>query len=149
MSKKWLIIIVLVIVFIVANVATVVYTSTPSFCASCHIVTPSVDSWSVSEHNQTTCLKCHADPGMIGYMKAKLGGVMEMYIWYTQDVTREDLENKNVHVNPDSCLKCHKDIKEDGTHLLHASMLGNCVTCHQGVGHGVETQSCGDCHEGM
>lgn len=48
------------------------YTSQPNFCASCHQIKPNVVSWSVGPHNDVTCLKCHADPGTVGYVKRKV-----------------------------------------------------------------------------
>ena len=150
MSKKFIIIIGIVVLLIVVNVGALKYTSTPGFCGSCHYMEESVDSWEVSEHYAvTTCLDCHSDPGMIGYLMAKMNGLKELYVHVTSDITRADVEAMDVHVNPESCLQCHEQVKDDGTHQLHANM--NCEDCHIGIGHGADVDliDCGECHPGM
>ena len=147
MSKKWIIIIGIVVLLIVVNVGALKYTSTPGFCGSCHYMEESVESWEESEHYAaTTCLDCHADPGTIGYLMAKMNGLKELYVHVTSDIGREDIEAMDVDVNPDSCLQCHEQVKDDGTHQLHASM--DCGECHLDMGHGesVDLVDCGDCH---
>lgn len=150
MSKKFIIIIAIVILLIVVNVAALQFTSTPSFCGSCHYMAESRESWEESEHySAAKCLDCHADPGMIGYLMAKANGLKELYVHLTQDITRADIEAMDVHVNKESCLQCHQNVKEDQTHKLHESM--ECGACHIGMGHGAEVDiiECGDCHPGM
>lgn len=150
MSKKSVIIIAIVILLIVVNVAALKFTSTPSFCGSCHYMTESKESWEVSEHyDAAKCLDCHADPGMIGYLMAKMNGVKELYVHMTQDVTRERILAMDVHVNKESCIQCHQNVMDDSTHKLHESM--ECGQCHIGIGHGaeVDTITCNTCHPNM
>lgn len=151
MSKKWMIIIAIVIILIIVNVAALQYTSTNEFCSdACHYMTPSGDSWEESEHyNFTKCMDCHSEPGMIGYLQAKMNGLKELYVHVTQDVTREDIEAMEVHVSNESCLQCHGNVMDDPNHQLHESM--DCGDCHLGIGHGAEVDliPCGDCHPEM
>ncbi|UNC92967.1 cytochrome c3 family protein [Candidatus Contubernalis alkaliaceticus] len=150
MSKKSIIIIAIVILLIVVNVAALKFTSTPSFCGSCHYMAESKESWEVSEHyKEAKCLDCHSDPGMIGYLMAKMNGIKELYVHLTEDVTRERIEAMDVHVNKESCIQCHQSVKDDGTHKLHESM--ECGQCHIGIGHGaeVDTITCNTCHPNM
>ena len=37
-------------------------TSHPKFCASCHNIKPSYDSWVASSHKEVTCVDCHVRP---------------------------------------------------------------------------------------
>lgn len=38
------------------------YTTSHSFCNSCHIMTPYYDAWRTSKHNNVTCVACHYPP---------------------------------------------------------------------------------------
>ncbi len=53
-------------------------TGTPGFCNSCHIMNEYYDSWKVSSHNEVSCLKCHTQPGVLNYAKAKITGLAQM-----------------------------------------------------------------------
>lgn len=122
------------------------YTSQPNFCASCHQISPSVTSWSEGKHKDVTCLRCHADPGTIGYVKRKVGGLKEVYLHVTNQVPNK-LEAK---LNPEACISCHtggeypkaKNLLLTSGDLApkfpHAEILKNktsCLSCHQNVGH--------------
>ncbi len=147
MSKKWKIIIALVIILIVVNIAALKYTGKPSFCGSCHIMEGVYESYKVSEHAEVaTCMSCHADPGLFGYLMAKVAGVKHMITDMTKDVSEDELHTE---INRESCIQCHTNIKEDGTHKLHEGLA--CERCHLGIGHGAEfeTITCNTCHPNM
>ncbi|GAB6154137.1 hypothetical protein JCM17380_28870 [Desulfosporosinus burensis] len=128
------------------------YTSQPNFCASCHQISPSVVSWTAGPHNDVTCLKCHADPGTVGYVKRKVAGLNEVYLQVTNQIP-DKIEAK---VNPAACISCHSGSSEYplAKNLLltsgelapmfpHKEMLQNntsCLTCHQNMGHSKTTQ---------
>jgi nitrate/TMAO reductase-like tetraheme cytochrome c subunit len=111
--------VVFVIVFGFINIQILHMTSEPEFCHLCH---PSqgfgplaeVDSWEHSAHGDAgvSCLDCHGRPGVLGYIKAKLGGLKDTYMQLT--ISRE--EKLEVLSNPDEnlvpswhCLYCHSD----------------------------------------
>lgn len=127
------------------------YTSQPNFCASCHQIKPQVVSWSVGPHKDVTCLKCHADPGTVGYVKRKIGGLNEVYL----QVTNQIPDKIEARLNPAACIACHtggsnfpkaKNLLLTSGELApkfpHTEMLQNntsCLTCHQKVGHSKTT----------
>lgn len=144
MSKTWKIIIAIVIILIIVNIAALKYTGTPSFCGSCHIMEGVYDSWKVSDHAEAAdCMSCHSDPGLFGYLMAKVDGIKHMITDMTKDVSVDELQTE---INKESCIQCHEGVVEEGTHKLHEKM--ECGQCHQGVGHGAEseTMDCGQCH---
>ena len=152
-TKKIIIIASLSIVLLgISAVVGMHYTSQPNFCASCHQINPSVVSWSVGPHKDVTCLKCHADPGTVGYVKRKVAGLNEVYLQVTNQIP-DKIEAKT---NPAACISCHTGSSEfpEAKNLLltsgerapmfpHKEMLQNktsCLTCHQNMGHSKTTQ---------
>ena len=151
-TKRIIIFVSLAIVLLgISAVVGMHYTSQPNFCASCHQINPSVVSWSVGPHKDVTCLKCHADPGTVGYVKRKVAGLNEVYLQVTNQIP-DKIEAK---INPAACIACHTGNSEfpKAKNLLltsvdlapmfpHAEMLQNntsCLTCHQNVGHSKTT----------
>ena len=46
-------------------------TDHPKFCATCHNIRPSYESWLVSSHKEVTCVACHVRPGIEGFLHDK------------------------------------------------------------------------------
>lgn len=138
--------------------AAVPLTDEPKFCAGCHVIAPSYESWTVSSHKEVTCVACHVRPGLEGWLRDK--------VWAgTRDVVRyafgASVDLHNLHANVDSgrCLSCHRNIlrvsevaprdlpapvKEVGLIMSHRKHMeafersGNgegCMACHAGVVH--------------
>lgn len=126
------------------------FTSQPNFCASCHQISPSVTSWAQGKHSGVTCLKCHADPGTVGYVKRKVAGLREVYLQVTNQVPNK----LQARLNIEACISCHtsgeypkaKNLLLTSGDLApsipHSEILKNktsCLTCHQNVGHSKES----------
>ena len=135
-----------VVLLVIIAYAGMHFTSQPNFCASCHLISPSVTSWSQGQHKDVTCLKCHADPGYIGYVKRKIGGLKEVYL----HVTNQEPNKLSARLNVEACIACHtgSDFPKAKNLLLtsgdmapkfqHAEILKtkiSCLTCHENVGH--------------
>lgn len=139
-----------VVLLVILAYAGMHFTSQPNFCASCHQISPAVTSWAQGKHKDVTCLKCHADPGTIGYIKRKIGGLREVYLHVTNQVPNKI----TARLNPEACIACHTDSGyPKAKNLLltsgdlapkfqHAEILKNktsCLTCHEYVGHSVDS----------
>ncbi len=108
-----------VVGFTYVNIQILHMTSEPEFCHLCHPAKgfgalAEVDSWEHSGHAEAgvSCLDCHGRPGVAGYVKAKLGGLRDVYMQMT--ITPEEklqiLENPDEHLVPsEQCLFCHTD----------------------------------------
>lgn len=108
-----------IVVFGFVNIQILHMTSEPEFCAMCHPQKgrgplAEVDSWEHSAHGEAgvSCLDCHGRPGVVGYVKAKLGGLKDTYMQLT--ISAE--EKLQILSNPDKdlvpvahCLFCHSD----------------------------------------
>jgi len=133
------------------------WTSTDSFCASCHIHPHSTDSWKRSTHHDNQrgirvhCVECHLPPQGEGYLfeKAKTG-MRDLYGKIFKDPEKLDWEGKSRieyatgHTFEASCTNCHTNnyplgLSQEGreAHLYydahHESL--HCINCHITVGH--------------
>ena len=111
--------VVFVVVFGFVNIQILHMTSEPEFCHLCHPAQgfgplAEVDSWEHSAHGEAgvSCLDCHGRPGVIGYMRAKIGGLYDTYMQFTisKDEKLEILSNPSPDLVPSwHCLYCHSD----------------------------------------
>jgi len=111
--------VVFVVVFGFINVQILHMTSEPEFCHLCHPAQgfgplAEVDSWEHSAHGDSgvSCLDCHGRPGVIGYVKAKIGGLRDTYMQLTisKEEKLEVLSNPHEDLVPSwHCLFCHSD----------------------------------------
>lgn len=133
-------------------------TSHPSFCASCHTVRPSHDTWAQSTHKEVTCVACHVRPGVKGWIHDKAwAGTKDLVI--TLFGTPTDPHNLEAAVSSEVCLSCHRHVlrtsevaqrdlpppvKEVGLIMSHGKHMEafakrgkaeGCTTCHSRVVH--------------
>ncbi len=146
-------------VLLMAGTAAVPLTSHPRFCASCHTIRPSVESWAASSHKDVTCVECHVRPGLTGFLEDKVvKGLSDVAItWFGTPTDTHDLRAR---VDSAVCLRCHRAIlgtSEIATrdlpkpvngvglvmsHRTHMEAFGargrgeGCTTCHARVVHG-------------
>ena len=133
-------------------------TNHPKFCASCHTITPSYESWLQSSHREVTCVACHVRPSVRGWIEDKaINGTKDLAIQLFGTPTQpHDLRAK---VDSEVCLSCHRHIlrvseiasrdlpppvKDVGLVMSHRKHMEafsargtgeGCTTCHAGVVH--------------
>jgi len=110
---------ILVAAFGFVNIQILHMTSEPEFCHLCHPAKgfgalAEVDSWEHSAHGDAgvSCLDCHGRPGVLGYMKAKMGGLKDTYMQLTisKEEKLEILNNPPPELVPAwHCMFCHSD----------------------------------------
>lgn len=133
-------------------------TSHPRFCATCHTIKPSYDSWLTSTHQSVTCVDCHVRPGISGYVHDKVyKGLKDVGI--SMFGTPPDPHNLQSSVATHMCLSCHHAIlriseiavrdlpppvKEVGLIMSHRKHIEafekrskgeGCTTCHSRIVH--------------
>lgn len=119
----------------IVGFATWEYTSTPSFCGSCHEISPSVMGFADSAHaKDTECMDCHADEGLVGEFVAHVGGLQEAYVHFGQSPKAEDIRGT---VPNERCLACHE---EDWAELDadHPTRDAPCGVCHRDSAHTID-----------
>jgi nitrate/TMAO reductase-like tetraheme cytochrome c subunit len=133
-------------------------TNQPTFCASCHTIAPSYDSWVTSSHKEVTCVACHVRPTVEGWIQDKaINGTKDVAIHLFGTPT--DPHNLKASVDSGVCLGCHRNIlrvsevaprdlpapvKDVGLVMSHRKHMEafearhqgeGCTTCHAGVVH--------------
>jgi nitrate/TMAO reductase-like tetraheme cytochrome c subunit len=136
---------------------TMVRTSTPDFCASCHEIKPAVRAWRASTHVNNAegvvadCMDCHlpAPHDTFNFFFAKTShGIKDVAVHIVGGrYDRAEQRNKAYAAfKNDQCLKCHRNLlyipNRRGAMLAHRSVLyaragyeKKCVDCHYDLVH--------------
>ncbi|MBT8342156.1 MAG: cytochrome C [Desulfatitalea sp.] len=136
---------------------TMVRTSTPEFCASCHEIKPAVTAWRASTHtNNATgvvvdCMDCHlpAPQDTFDFFFAKsYHGIKDVVIHFLMaDYDREKARQlAYAAFDNDQCRKCHRNLlympTARGAMLAHRAVVyarpgyeKKCVDCHYDLVH--------------
>ena len=145
-----------ILVFIAGRKA-ISYTSTNSYCMSCHVHPHAEQTWKLSTHHKTKsgivthCVECHLAPKGQGYLFTKVKhGIKDVYGYFFKDSAsinweaKKLLENAKKFVYEKSCLECHQNLfpvtlSTDGgnAHLFYTTSKEplSCINCHLTVGH--------------
>jgi nitrate/TMAO reductase-like tetraheme cytochrome c subunit len=136
---------------------TMVRTSTPGFCASCHEIKPAVRAWRASTHVNNDvgfmadCMDCHlpAPQNTFEFFFAKTyHGIKDVVLHvvgenYSREKARRDAYES---FENSQCQKCHRNLlylpHSRGAMLVHRSVLyarkgyeKKCVDCHYDLVH--------------
>jgi len=142
----------------VAGALAIPLTSAPKFCASCHTIKPSYDSWAKSSHKEVTCVACHVRPTLEGFIQDKaIAGTYDLMV--TLFGTPPQPEDLKTTVYSELCLSCHQNmlriseiaerdlpgpLKKAGLIMEHRKHMEafekrgkgeGCTTCHATVVH--------------
>ncbi len=93
----------------VGGVVAVQWTETADFCGRCHTMAPELKAYELSVHRDVTCAECHVEPGITGWVKAKLNGTRQLVevILGTFPQPIPAPEHGMLPSTQDTCLKCH------------------------------------------
>ena len=138
---------------------TMVRTSTPLFCASCHEIQFAYNAWRTSSHANNSrgvvadCMDCHlpAPQDTINFFYTKsFHGIKDVFAHFTEDQSRYDHSLNRAKAAHDiknaQCLKCHRNLlyitQKRGAMLAHREVLypmpgyeKRCTDCHQNLVH--------------
>ena len=159
MGKRLALIVATLCVLALGGAAAIPLTNQPTFCAGCHTIKPSYDSWTRSSHKDVTCVDCHVRPGFSGFIQDKVfAGLKDVAI--TLLGTPTEPHNLQSHVGSSICLGCHRAIlrvtevslrdlplpvKDVGLIMDHREHMEafekrgqgeGCTTCHSRIVHG-------------
>jgi hypothetical protein len=91
------------------GVSLVTWTETADFCGRCHSMEPELAAYERGSHRSVTCGECHVEPGVAGWIKAKLNGtrqlaelVLGIYPTPIPPPDHADLPSAE-----DTCMHCH------------------------------------------
>ena len=54
------------------------WTETADFCGRCHTMGPELKGHALSAHRELACAECHVEPGVTGWIKAKINGTRQL-----------------------------------------------------------------------
>lgn len=117
------------------------FTNSPSFCKSCHEMTPEYSTYTATAHSQIQCVQCHIKPGFTTMILHKMKSLKEVY-YHITGVPNQIVQTEDEAVSNQNCLQCHStnrvvtasgDLKVD--HNKHIKEGIPCITCHSGVVH--------------
>jgi nitrate/TMAO reductase-like tetraheme cytochrome c subunit len=91
------------------SVTVIQWTETASFCGRCHQMGPELAAYQAGPHQAVTCGECHVEPGVAGWIKAKLNGTKQLIQvitgLYPKPVPPPD--HSDLPPVSDTCLRCH------------------------------------------
>ena len=136
---------------------TMVRTSTPQFCGSCHEIVPAVETWKLSTHHNNDsgvvadCMDCHlpAPHDTFDFFYAKtMHGIKDLFVHFTMDEYDREKNRKKAYATfkNNQCRKCHRNLlhipNKRGAMLAHRSVVyarpgyeKKCVDCHRNLVH--------------
>ncbi len=149
------VIVCVLIIFVLRK--AMLYTSTDSYCMSCHIHPHAEETWKLSTHYNNRsgtlahCVECHLAPKGKGYFRTKVKhGLKDLYGYWFKDSASFNWEAKKLPENAkkfvyeESCLECHRNLfpvtlsaEGSDAHLFYtlSSNPPACINCHLSVGH--------------
>lgn len=139
------------------------FSTSPYFCASCHIMKPYYQAWKTSSHNHVPCVDCHYPPEVREKMILKVQALTQVVKY----VTRTYSSKPYAEIDDSSCLRggCHEtrllqgqvtfkrgikfDHKPHLTDMKRGKKL-RCTSCHSQIVVGnhmeVTVSTCFLCH---
>ena len=136
---------------------TMVRTSTPEFCASCHEIKPAVVAWRSSTHTNNAagvmvdCMDCHlpAPQETFNFFFAKTyHGIKDVVLHFTAGPYDREKAREAAYAAFDNqqCQKCHRNLlympTQRGAMLAHRAVVHarpgyekKCIDCHYDLVH--------------
>ncbi|MGE5753841.1 MAG: NapC/NirT family cytochrome c, partial [Deltaproteobacteria bacterium] len=74
----------LAILILIFSVGMFEFSTSPHFCASCHIMKPYYQAWSTSKHNHVPCVDCHYPPDVRDKMVLKFQALTQVVKYVTR-----------------------------------------------------------------
>ncbi len=97
----------------VGGVMAISWTETADFCGRCHTMGPELKAYEMSPHREVACAECHVEPGIAGWVKAKIQGTKQLIQVLTGTFPTPIPPPNHDELPPTStsCVKCH-DVKQ-------------------------------------
>jgi nitrate/TMAO reductase-like tetraheme cytochrome c subunit len=140
---------------------TMVRTSTPQFCASCHEIQFAYNTWKTSTHVNNAqgfvadCMDCHlpAPHDTFNFFYAKTAhGIKDVIVHFAGAAFDREKNRKKAYASftNQQCQKCHRNIlyipDKRGAMLAHRDVIyarpgyeKRCVDCHKNLVHTART----------
>jgi nitrate/TMAO reductase-like tetraheme cytochrome c subunit len=93
----------------VGGVVAISWTETADFCGRCHSMEPELKAYAMSPHREVPCAECHVEPGVSGWIKAKINGTRQLFLVLTGGFPKPIPPPDHADLPPTSatCVQCH------------------------------------------
>ena len=94
-------------------VSLIQWTETADFCGRCHSMAPELAAYEAGPHANVTCAECHVEPGISGWIKAKLNGTRQLVemVLGTYPTPIPPPEHTDLPSADDTCAHCHDPLR--------------------------------------
>lgn len=94
---------------IFGGVSLIAWTETADFCGRCHTMAPELKAYEAGPHRDVSCGECHVEPGVAGWVKAKINGTRQLIdvVLGTFPTPIEAPDHGALPKTADTCQKCH------------------------------------------
>lgn len=98
-----------VLVFTAGAIQVITWTETADFCGRCHTMGPELAAHEAGPHRDVTCGECHVEPGVDGWVKAKINGSRQLLeiVLGTFPEPIPPPEHDALPDAADTCQRCH------------------------------------------
>ena len=96
------------------------WTETADFCGRCHTMGPELVAHATGPHSEVTCGECHVEPGVAGWIKAKMNGTRQL-VEIVAGTFPEPIPPPEHDSLPDptgTCQRCHDVARIDPADLV-------------------------------
>ena len=85
------------------------WTETADFCGRCHAMEPELAAYEAGPHRDVACAECHVEPGIAGWIKAKLNGTRQLVevVLGTFPEPIPPPDHSELPAASDTCASCH------------------------------------------
>ncbi len=90
------------------------WTETADFCGRCHAMEPELAAYEAGPHRDVACAECHVEPGIAGWIKAKLNGTRQLVevVLGTFPEPIPPPDHSELPAASDTCASCHDVSRE-------------------------------------
>ena len=91
------------------TITAIGWTDTAGFCGRCHQMSPELAAYDAGPHRDVACAECHVEPGVGGWVKAKLNGTRQLIEVLTGTYPKPVPPPDHANLPPptQTCLTCH------------------------------------------
>jgi len=96
-------------VAVFASVSLVHWTETADFCGRCHTMAPELQAYEAGPHKSVACAECHVEPGITGWLKAKINGTKQLIevVLGSYPTPIPPPDHSDMPAASDTCEGCH------------------------------------------
>lgn len=90
-------------------VSLIHWTETADFCGRCHTMAPELQAYEAGPHKSVACAECHVEPGVMGWVKAKINGTKQLIevVLGTYPTPIPPPEHSSMPAASETCEGCH------------------------------------------